>query len=551
MYYLNVLELFAGVGGFRLGLEAVDSDFYKTVMANQWEPSKKRQDAFNVYNKQFPGSLNLNIPIQDIDDTYFKDTPIHMIVGGFPCFVAGTLVLTDKGYQPIETITQGTLVLTHTNTYKKVKVSMKKLQADNIYQLETYQSPTTYLTAEHPVYVRTKLQNGELSTPEWVEAQNLTTNHLVGIPSNHQGHSLYDYTKEDVNILKEGEFYWKPLIKLSKSGIVEDVYNLEVETDHSYVVHDMIVHNCQSYSVAATSNNSLGIEGEKGVLFWDIVRLTEITQPNYLVLENVDRLLKSPSKQRGRDFAIMLAVFNKLGYTVEWQVIQSDLLGYPQRRKRVFIIAHKHEPKDYFARVAPSQPSPKNRQATYQLSDDIASISDTFSGQFYNKGMAKDFNVTTEEVDIIPQDGRVLRDILEPSDVIDDKYFFTDKQVERLTYLRGAKSFERVTKDGHKYTYSEGAIRPVDYDYLPSRTLLTGEGNISRTTHVIDDDRGWRRLTPIECERLNGFPDNWTEGITDSMRYFTMGNALVVGIIQRIGEVIKDDVTNSQKERGI
>lgn len=551
MYYLNVLELFAGVGGFRLGLEAVDSEFYKTVMANQWEPSKKRQDAFNVYNKQFPDSLNLNIPIQDIDDTYFKDTPIHMIVGGFPCFVAGTLVLTDKGYQPIETIPQGTLVLTHTNTYKKVKVAMKKLRADNIYQLETYQSPTTYLTAEHPVYVRTKLQNGELSTPEWVEAQNLTTNHLVGIPSNHQGHALYDYTKEDTNILKDGEFYWKPLIKLSKSGIVEDVYNLEVETDHSYVVNDMIVHNCQSYSVAATSNNSLGIEGEKGVLFWDIVRLTEITQPNYLVLENVDRLLKSPSKQRGRDFAIMLAVFNKLGYTVEWQVIQSDLLGYPQRRKRVFIIAHKHEPKDYFSRVAPSQPSPKNRQATYKLSDDIAGISDTFSGQFYNKGMSKDFNVTTEEVDIIPQEGRVLRDILEPSDVIDDKYFFTDKQVERLTYLRGAKSFERVSKDGHKYTYSEGAIRPVDYDYLPSRTLLTGEGSISRTTHVIDDDRGWRRLTPIECERLNGFPDNWTEGITDSMRYFTMGNALVVGIIERIGEVIKDDVTNSQTERGI
>lgn len=548
---MNVLELFAGVGGFRLGLEAVDSEFYTTVMANQWEPSRKRQDAFNVYNKQFPDSLNLNIPIQDIDDTYFKDTPIHMIVGGFPCFVAGTLVLTDKGYQPIETIPQGTLVLTHTNTYKKVKVAMKKLRADNIYQLETYQSPTTYLTAEHPVYVRTKLQNGELSTPEWVEAQNLTTDHLVGIPSNHQGHALYDYTKEDINILKEGEFYWKPLIKLSKSGRVEDVYNLEVETDHSYVVNDMIVHNCQSYSVAATSNNSLGIEGEKGVLFWDIVRLTDITQPNYLVLENVDRLLKSPSKQRGRDFAIMLAVFNKLGYTVEWQVIQSDLLGYPQRRKRVFIIAHKHEPKDYFSRVAPSQPRPKNRQATYQLSDDIAGISDTFSGQFYNKGMAKDFNVTTEEVDIIPQEGRVLRDILEPSDVIDDKYFFTDKQVERLTYLRGAKSFERVSKDGHKYTYSEGAIRPVDYDYLPSRTLLTGEGSISRTTHVIDDDRGWRRLTPIECERLNGFPDNWTEGITDSMRYFTMGNALVVGIIERIGEVIKDDVTNSQTERGI
>src|SRR5699024_11794465 len=91
-------------------------------------------------------------------------------------------------------------------------------------------------------------------------------------------------------------------------------------------------------SVARSLNNELGISGKKGVLFWEIKRVIEITRPKYVLVENVDRLLKSPSTQRGRDFSVMLAVLRELRDDVEWRVINSTAYGAPQRRRRRFII---------------------------------------------------------------------------------------------------------------------------------------------------------------------------------------------------------------------
>lgn len=89
----------------------------------------------------------------------------------------------------------------------------------------------------------------------------------------------------------------------------------------------------------------------------------------------------------------------------------------------------------------------------------------------------------------------------------------------------------------------------VDSAELPSRTLLTSEGSISRTTHVIEDDKGYRLLTPLETERLQGFPDNWTQVklskgkevvVSDTRRKFFMGNALVVEVVENLGKYIAD-----------
>ena len=105
--------------------------------------------------------------------------------------------------------------------------------------------------------------------------------------------------------------------------------------------------------------------------------------------------------------------------------------------------------------------------------------------------------------------------------------------------LKGSKRIPRVTKDGHEWIYSEGAMAfPDDLD-KPSRTMLTSEGSVNRCSHVVDDN-GLRFLSPIECERLNGFPDDWTKGMPDRMRYFCMGNALVVPIVERIGKKIME-----------
>ena len=94
---------------------------------------------------------------------------------------------------------------------------------------------------------------------------------------------------------------------------------------------------CQDYSVAKPTAHSRGIEGKKGVLWWQIERLIRWGRHRYVLLENVDRLLKSPARQRGRDFAIILNCLNALGYSVEWRVVDAASYGFSQRRKRVFI----------------------------------------------------------------------------------------------------------------------------------------------------------------------------------------------------------------------
>ena len=406
---MNVLELFAGVGGLRVGLEKATLTF-KTLWSNQFEPLRKSQDAFEVYNYHFPDSENWNEDITTIPNERFSalNGKVDFIVGGFPC---------------------------------------------------------------------------------------------------------------------------------------------------------------QDYSVARTKKDEQGIEGKKGVLFWEIIRATKLSNPKYLLLENVDRLLKVPSKQRGRDFAIMLRTFADLGYGVDWRVINPADYGWCQRRKRVFLFVYRkdtayfkkqrgledfgvgtsgifeetHETKDEVV---------KGREHSFTLPDDIVKVSDSFSMQFWNSGSMIEGKAVTKELEPY-YDGAslVLRDVLEhPSDLSDSLYLSEDK-VDKFRYLRGAKKFERTNSEGFTYTYSEGAMSLVDSADLPSRTLLTSEGAISRTTHLLEDSKGFRLLTALETERLQGFPDNWTAiklskgkevAVSDTRRKFFMGNALVVEVVETLGKYIAD-----------
>ena len=419
---MKVLELFAGVGGFRIGLENADKQLFKTKWANQWEPSRKSQDAFEVYDYHFPNSENINISISDITDEQFSKMDADMIVGGFPC---------------------------------------------------------------------------------------------------------------------------------------------------------------QDYSVARSKKNEKGIEGKKGVLFWEIIRATEIIKPKYLILENVDRLLKAPSKQRGRDFAIMLTAFNNLGYSVEWRVINAAEYGRSQRRRRVFFFVYRNDTvfaqkidnlyekneeifednryDDYifnqglFAKQFPIKPiAVKNRHVFYKLPNDIVEVSDTFTGTVWNTGImrhGKYYSIDTEP----NYNGNpiTLGEILQDESEVPEKYFLTDQsKLEKFQYLRGPKKIERTSSDGHQYIYSEGGMSPYDDLNLPGLTMLTSEGTVNRSTHLLFVNNKYRLITPIEAERLQDFPDDWTakkklsDGsiveVSDKMRMFFMGNALVTEIVKEIAKFIKE-----------
>ncbi|ARU91872.1 modification methylase Sau3AI (GATC cytosine-specific methyltransferase) [Spiroplasma clarkii] len=293
MKTINVVELFAGVGGFRLGLERYNKNLWNFIFANQWEPNKKVQHAFNCYVNNF-GPENVNN--EDIAIAKEKiPNNVDLLVGGFPC---------------------------------------------------------------------------------------------------------------------------------------------------------------QDYSVAATK--AKGIEGKKGVLWWEISWILKHKKPKMVLLENVDRLLKSPSAKRGRDFAIMLFNLNKLGYDVEWQVINAADYGMPQRRKRVFIFAKLREcfetavmfddeqtleeinESSVFSTVFPvvekSSTKVKQMEFSSQFDDELDITENYNGGKFLTKGFLINGDLLEYEIEVDPNfnpERLCLRDILQNPDEIEEKFYLNQEQLKK------------------------------------------------------------------------------------------------------------------------
>ena len=318
---------------------------------------------------------------------------------------------------------------------------------------------------------------------------------------------------------------------------------------------------CQDYSVAQTLSNSKGIEGKKGVLWWAIDEILKTKKPPFVLLENVDRLLLSPAKQRGRDFAIILRSFMDNGYGVEWRVINAADYGMPQKRRRVFIFAFHKSTNHYkslvkkdlkniifndsiFAHEFPIKDKELDSNSLSISKDDfvdLVDITNNFKGQFLNAGIMINGNVYTSKVEKDCEDLFPLKNIIEKEEV-DSKYFLNEETLEKFKYLKGSKRIPRVKPNGEPYMYSECAMPYPDNLEAPARTMLTSEGGVSRSTHIVEDflTKKIRLLTPLECERINGFPDHWTDtGMTVKRRNFMMGNALVVGIVERLGNQIE------------
>ena len=406
---IKIIELFAGVGGFRIGLEKADKRF-KIIWSNQWEPSTKVQHASDIYRARFPDANHSDVDIAKVIDKNFESIPNHdLLVGGFPC---------------------------------------------------------------------------------------------------------------------------------------------------------------QDYSVARTLKKSSGIQGKKGVLWWSIhaILKNKANPPKYLMLENVDRLLKSPVSQRGRDFAIMLASLSDLGYIVEWRVINAADYGMPQRRKRVYIMAYKSDSdigkeikrlkspvdwitdkgvmQDAFPMSVNSTPSKPDKYFIIDGDlDEITNNTDDYNSKvrpFDTIGIMIDRKVYTDSATAEYKGKyKTLGSILQDENDVSAEFFISKADLEKWVYFKGAKKEERTASSGHVYHYSEGPVTFPDALDRASRTIITGEGGkgASRFKHVVETPSGkLRRLTPVELERLNMFPDNHTEGATDAKRAFFMGNALVVGVVEKLGK---------------
>jgi len=306
-------------------------------------------------------------------------------------------------------------------------------------------------------------------------------------------------------------------------------------------------------------------------LWWsifDILKKSGKKSSEFLILENVDRLLKSPTKQRGRDFAVMLSSLSSLGYFVEWRIINAAEYGFPQRRRRVFILAYKKGTKLYkeMKNVQPEDWINKKGVIVkgfsvykqdellthFEIGKDPAKVSEEFSSDspkispFQNAGVMTNGQVYTKKVTPKYNGKRtILRDVLVDDKDVPKEFFIDKSTLDRWKYLKNGKTESRKTKDGFEYNYSEGRMVFPDNLDNASRTIVTGEGGSSpsRFKHVIKTKDGrLRRLTPLELERLNMFPDNHTEGVADTKRAFIMGNALVVGVIEKLGQSLSESI---------
>ncbi|WP_109479705.1 DNA (cytosine-5-)-methyltransferase [Paraburkholderia sp. C35] len=427
---LNVVELFAGVGGFRLGLEAVHGSPYEVTLSNQFEPSRKKQHASEIYRSHWPTGLHVN---EDI----FK------------------VLESEEGREAIRTARPDVLV--------------------------------------------------------------------GGFP-------------------------------------------------------------CQDYSVAKPLSASDGLAGKKGILWWSIAKLikqrTDDREPvKYLILENVDRLISSPASCRGRDFAVILATLNSLGYAAEWRVVNAADYGHAQRRRRTFIVGY-HKSTDVYKRMhAICQTTSAPWQASCALTsafpcdvinpldavepaltlrddpfDEQLSYHPLSNGKtrFANCGLMLEGHVRTcsvravEIADYSEYCGSpsplTLGDIIRNSGPVPTSFYVQPEQEGAWKATKGPKAIAR-NKNGFDYTYSEGAMAFPDPLDKPSRTIITSEGGSSpsRTKHAVREASGLiRRLTPEELEALNAFPRGFTAhpGVSDVTRAMLMGNALVTGLVRRIGEVL-------------
>lgn len=340
--------------------------------------------------------------------------------------------------------------------------------------------------------------------------------------------------------------------------------------------HDLLVGGfpCQDYSVAATLSRSGGIEGKKGVLWWQIYRILNEKgdkRPAYLIFENVDRLLNSPATQRGRDFAIILASLSDLGYIVEWRVVNAADYGMPQRRRRTYIvgyrkgsvIANRIENMSQWVRfdgvMAQAFPfiEKEKTESDFVIEGTIPEVSEQFNkgrktSPFGDAGIMTDRKVwSVDAVSTYEGPCQMLGDILVDENFIPEEFFISENELPKWQYEKGAKKINRKSKEGYEYVFSEGGMAFPDYLDRPSRTMITGEGGSapSRFKHVVKTASGrFRRLIPVEMERLNMFPDNHTlhPDVSDGRRAFLMGNALVCGIVEAVGKSLYRFIYNRE-----
>lgn len=265
---------------------------------------------------------------------------------------------------------------------------------------------------------------------------------------------------------------------------------------------------CPTFSFAGKRK---GITESRGTLFWHIYRVAKVKRPSLLLLENVKGLLSNDS---GRTFALIIRLLENLGYLIEWQVLNSKYFSVPQNRERVFIVGHLRDSgsRQIFPIGQTLENAHKTCGKTFRKRKRLQ-VANTLSSRYFKDG----------------SENLILQQHHREGELGKGNFRIFEGISLALTQIMGTGG-----NNVPMVVACETAHRKANIS-----NLLLG--------------KRIRRLTPIECERLQGFPDNWTEGISDTQRYRLLGNAVTVNVIEFLGFKLKEclafEIIQAQKTK--
>jgi len=277
----------------------------------------------------------------------------------------------------------------------------------------------------------------------------------------------------------ENGYVWYAPFKIETNDVKnKPVYNFEVETDNSYVIENIITHNCQPFSIAGKQQ---GFKDTRANVFWKILKILKKHKPNIIILENVKNLT---SHDKGNTYKIILDNLQKLGYMIKSKVLDtSKITKIPQHRERIYIVG------------------------------------------FLNKNMYNKFNFNFPTVKNNNISSFLEKQVL-------DKYYYTDRLKVYDTVKKGVS--KNVIKTNTLYQYRRVYVRENKSNCCPTLTANMGSGG--HNVPLLKDNKGVRKLTPRECFNLQGFPKTYKfpKKMSDSKLYKLAGNAVSIPIIELI-----------------
>lgn len=551
---MNVLSLFDGISCGRVALERAG------ITVDKYYASEIDKGAIAISNKNYPDIIRLG-SVEDWKSWGIDLSKIDLLIGGSPCFKAGALITTDKGYKSIEDIRIGDMVLTHTNRFREVVKLMVSISS-NLYELNICGSPKTEVTGDHPYYVRrmSRIWDSDLKTnrfvfsePDWKTVSELTEGDYIGFPIYNLSENPYTLTKEDdEDAVIIDNHLWLPFRNKTLLDTVSLVYNFEVAEDNSYVANNCIVHNCQGFSVAG---KQLNFDDPRSKLFFEYVDiLNAIREKN----PNVKFLLENVKMKK--EYSDIITEY--LG--VEPIEINSSLVSAQSRRRL------------YWTNIkSVTQPADKGiylKDIVHEKADMDTVMSNSWCKWFKERmdmllskqriGVNSDKAVCMTARQYSNWQGNFVYEVLDKYIIsIDDTLHILETETKR-----GKIGFIKTDSQGNRvYSIHDKSITICGEAggrgaktglYLfgcitPDRLMpwqngqRFNDGNKFYTLTVKDRHgiftQGYiRKLTPIECERLQTLPDNYTltemdgKTISDTRRYRALGNGWTVDVIAHI-----------------